>query len=90
MHADVAVSSTPLATIVLHVLVLSRWRALPARICREAGGRVRTNAFVRDLDVPDANPGDGRRLEVVVDGLPLFGGGQFHVGARCTVTADHK
>ena len=40
-----------------------------ARICREAGGRVRTNAFVRDLDVPDANAGDGRRLEVVVDGL---------------------
>ena len=35
-----------------------------ARICREAGGRVRPSAFVRDLDVPDANAGDGRRLEV--------------------------
>ena len=48
-----------------------------ARICREAGGRVRTNACVRDLDVPGANAGDGRRLEVVVDGLPLFGGWQL-------------
>ena len=34
-----------------------------ARICREAGGRVSTNVFMRDLD--------GRRLEVVVDGLQL-------------------
>ena len=40
---------------------------MAARICREAGGRVRTNMFVRviDLDVPVS---DGRRLEVVVDG----------------------
>ena len=40
---------------------------------------MRTNAFVRDLDVPDANAGDGRRLEVVVDGLPLFGRWQLAV-----------
>ena len=45
-------------------------------------GRVRTNAFFRDLDVPEANAGDGRRLEVVVDGLPLFGGGRHHVGVH--------
>ena len=40
-----------------------------ARICREAGGRVTTNAFVRDLDLNEPHGGDGRRLEVVVDGL---------------------
>ena len=47
------------------------------RVCREAGARVATNQFVRDLDlgVPDAN--DNRRLEVVADGLPLFGGVQL-------------
>ena len=39
-----------------------------ARVCREAGGRVVTNMF----DMPVA--GDNRRLEVVVDGLPLHGG----------------
>ena len=63
-----------------------------ARICREAGGRVRTNAFVRDLDVPDANAGDGRRLEVVVDGLPLFGGWQLAVDTTlvCALHGDGR
>ena len=44
-----------------------------ARVCREAGGRVTTNMLVRELDlhVPVAYAG---RLEVVVDGLPLFVG----------------
>ena len=42
-----------------------------ARVCREAGERVATN--VRDLDIAAPNPRDGRRLEIVVDGLPLFG-----------------
>ena len=49
-----------------------------ARVCREAGGRVSTNVFLRDLDLPVART-DGRRLEVVVDGLPLFGGAQLAV-----------
>ena len=63
-----------------------------ARICREAGGRVRTNAFVRDLDVPMANAGDGRRLEVVVDGLPLFGGRQLAVDTTlvCALHEDGR
>ena len=30
--------------------------------------------MVRDLDLPVLNATDSRRLEVVVDGLPLFGG----------------
>ena len=51
-----------------------------ARICREAGGRVATNTFMRDMDL--AVPAtDNRRLEVVVDGLPLFGDGVQAEGA---------
>ena len=52
-----------------------------ARICREAGGRVRTNVMVRDLDMGIPLVGDARRLEVVVDGLPLFSGRQLAVDA---------
>ena len=48
-----------------------------ARVCREAGGRVRVNVFVRDMDPHDFNRLDGRRLEVVVDGLPLWNGAQL-------------
>ena len=40
-----------------------------AQICREAGARVSTNVFVRDLDLAAFNVLDGRRLEVVADGL---------------------
>ena len=50
-----------------------------ARICREAGGRLRTIFFVRDMDLPTATLEDARRLEVVVDGLPLHGGAQLAV-----------
>ena len=49
------------------------------RICREAGGRVTTNIMVRDLDLEHLQGPDGRRLEVVADGLPLFGGAQLAV-----------
>ena len=44
-----------------------------ARICREAKKRVRTNVFLRDVDLAMPGVADGRRLEVVVDGLPLRG-----------------
>ena len=50
-----------------------------ARICREGGGRVRTNVLVRDLDLGVMNHLDGRRIEVIADGLPLFGGVQLAV-----------
>ena len=33
--------------------------------------------MARDLDIAAPDPRDGRRLEIVVDGLPLFGGAQF-------------
>ena len=48
-----------------------------ARICREAGARVSTNVFVRDLDLTTPNVRDERRLEVVAEGLPLHGGAQL-------------
>ena len=52
--------------------------SLAARICREAGGRVRTNMFLRDMDLP-LPVGDARRFQIVVDGLPLRGGAQLAV-----------
>ena len=65
--------------------------SVAARICREAGGRVRTNMFVRDMDL-DVPVGDGRRLEVVVDGLPLHGGAQLAVDTTlvCALHADGR
>ena len=57
-----------------------------ARICREAGSRVTTNAFVRDLDLNEPRGGDGRRLEIVVDGWPLFGGAQLAVDTTLVST----
>ena len=53
--------------------------SVAGRICREASGRVTTNILVRDLDVDLKDPGDARRLEVVVDGLTLHGGSQHAV-----------
>ena len=50
-----------------------------ARVCREAGGRVSTNVLLRVLDLHAPIAADGRRLEVAVDGLPLFGGAQLAV-----------
>ena len=61
-----------------------------AKICREAGGRVATDLFVRDLDVNVPNLMDNRRLEVVADGLPLFAGAQLAVDTTlvCPLHAD--
>ena len=85
--ADVAVHSTPFGH---HRAACARMEGLGrrafavesagARICREAGGRV---AVKRDglgtWTLQHQTPGDARRLEIVVDGLPLFGGAQFAV-----------
>ena len=49
-----------------------------ARICREAGARVATNVFLRDLNIPSP-PADGRRLEVVANNLPLWNGAQLAI-----------
>ena len=50
--------------------------AAAARICREAGARVVTNCFVRDMNL-DVPPEDARRLEVVANNLPLWNGAQL-------------
>ena len=48
------------------------------RVCREASARVSTNVFNPRLDLAVVGQ-DGRRLEVVADGLPLFGGAQLAI-----------
>ena len=62
--------------------------SVAARICREAGGRVTTNVLVRDMDLVRPDVHDTRRLEVVVDGLSLFGGVQLAVDTT-VVSALH-
>ena len=49
------------------------------QICREAGARVTTNVHVRDMDLAVFNNLDGRRLEVVADGLTLWHGAQLAI-----------
>ena len=46
--------------------------------CVGTGGRVSTNVFLQDVAL-DTVQADGRRLEVVVDGLPLFRGAQLAI-----------
>ena len=50
-----------------------------ARNCREGGARVSTNVMVRDLDLSQVQGVDGRRLEVVGEGLTLFRGAQLAI-----------
>ena len=40
-----------------------------AQICREGGAGVSTNVMLRDLDISPPRNSDGRRLEVVAEGL---------------------
>ena len=51
-----------------------------AQICREGGAQVSLNAMLRDLDIVPLRT-DGRRLEVVAEGLTLFGGCQLALDA---------
>ena len=50
-----------------------------ARICRETGGRVVCNATLRDFNLGAPNGLDSRRVEILADGLPFFGGAQLAV-----------
>ena len=50
-----------------------------ARVCRETGARVQTNKFLRDLNVDGILPTDGRRIEVITNGLGLFHGAQLAI-----------
>ena len=58
-----------------------------AQICREGGARVSTNVMVRDLDIAQGNS-DSHRLEVIAEGLSLFGGVQLALDATL-VSAHH-
>ena len=49
-----------------------------ARICREAGARVKFNAFLKDMNV-SVPTSDLRRIEVLAQDLPCFGGAQLAV-----------
>ena len=57
-----------------------------ARICREAGATVRFNGFLRDMNVGVSST-DGRKMEVLAQGLPCFGGSQLAVDA--TMRSSH-
>ena len=59
--------------------VFEGWGVGLQRFCRAAGGRVGLDRFIRDLDVGAFNPLDGRRIEVIVDGLSLWHGAQLAV-----------
>ena len=52
-----------------------------AQICREGGAPVSTNVMLRDLDISLPQNSNGRRLEVVAEGLTLLGGCQFALDA---------
>ena len=47
-----------------------------------------TNVIVRDLDLAEPNAADTRSLEIVADGLPLFGGTQLAIDTT-TVSTLH-
>ena len=61
-----------------------------ARICYEAGGRVATNLLVRELGLVGVPAADGRRLEVVVDGLPLHAGVQLAIDTALVGTRSAR
>ena len=48
------------------------------RVCREGGARVRYNAFLRDMNV-GVRASDERRIEVLAQDLPCFGGAQLAI-----------
>ena len=52
-----------------------------AQIFREGGARVSTNVMVRDLDIAPTHRRYLFRLEVVAEGLTLFGGCQLAIDA---------
>ena len=50
-----------------------------------ADARVRTNALVRDMDL-GGPVHDSRRLEILVEGLPLYGGVQLAIDTTLVST----
>ena len=61
-------------------------RAVPlekmwARVLREAGARVREHFYLRNAGMGTISPQDGRHIEIVATGLPLFRGVPLAVDA---------
>ena len=52
-----------------------------ARVCREAGARVTTHTRLADLNVQHVQHIDDRRIDVIANGLALWGGAQLAVDA---------
>ena len=50
-----------------------------ARVCREAGARVAENVLLRNMNLAGISGHYGRQIEVVANGLPLWGGAQLAV-----------
>ena len=48
-----------------------------ARVCREAGAHVAENVLLRNMNLQGVSARDGPQLEVVANGLPLWGGAQL-------------
>ena len=93
--AGVANHSTLVATTAQHahkqgcLAAAGAVESVVARVCREAGGRFTTNVMLRDPDMALPDVADGRRLEVVADGLPLFGGAQLVIDTLlCAPSAE--
>ena len=51
----------------------------PPRVCREASARVTTNTRLMDLNIDNIQRQDDRRIEVIANGLPLWGGVQLAI-----------
>ena len=78
-HSAAPTPQAPLAPVLPHRAACSEAGVLgrrgfalevaAAQVCREAGARVSTNVFVRDMDLTAFDVMDSRRLEVVADGL---------------------
>ena len=49
-----------------------------ARVCREAGARVKFNALLREMNVT-VPASDEKRIEVLAQDLPCFGGSQLTI-----------
>ena len=50
-----------------------------ARVCRKAGARVTTNTRLMDLNIDNIQRQDDRRIEVIANRLPLWGGVQLAI-----------
>ena len=85
---------TLLATTVRHVLSQESYdpeagplERAAARICREGGARVTTNTRLADLNIQNLTRVDDLRIEVIANGLPMWGGSQLahqNRGAKVT------